>query len=97
MRSKLKNLLNNTSREQTFRAGEMLNLADVNRRDGQFTYAEGDQVCIGGITFCIVFCNSMVPCAVTNSLFDPLVKSHSKTIGLAPQAVTKNSKMEQNS
>jgi translation elongation factor P/translation initiation factor 5A len=44
VRSKLKNLLNNTSREQTFRAGEMLNLADVNRREGQFTYAEGDQV-----------------------------------------------------
>lgn len=42
VRSKLKNLLTGNSNERTFRAGEMLNLAEVMRRDGQFTYAEGD-------------------------------------------------------
>jgi len=44
VRSKLKNLLTGNSNERTFRAGEQLNLADVMRRDGQFTYAEGDTV-----------------------------------------------------
>lgn len=42
VRSKLKNLLTGNSNERTFRAGEQLSLADVMRRDGQFTYAEGD-------------------------------------------------------
>lgn len=42
VRSKLKNLLTGNSNERTFRAGEMLNLAEVMRREGQFTYAEGD-------------------------------------------------------
>lgn len=44
VRSKLKNLLTGNSNERTFRAGEMLNVAEVNRREGQFTYAEGDNV-----------------------------------------------------
>jgi translation elongation factor P/translation initiation factor 5A len=44
VRSKLKNLLNGSNKDQTFRAGEMLNVADINRREGQFTYAEGDTV-----------------------------------------------------
>lgn len=44
VRSKLKNLLTGNTNERTFRAGEQLNLAEVMRRDGQFTYAEGDNV-----------------------------------------------------
>lgn len=44
VRSKLKNLLTGNSNERTFRAGEMINVADVMRREGQFTYAEGDNV-----------------------------------------------------
>ena len=44
VRSKLKNLLNGTSKEQTFRAGEMINSADISRREAQYTYCEGDQV-----------------------------------------------------
>lgn len=42
VRSKLKNLLTGNNNERTFRAGETLNLAAVERREGQFTYAEGD-------------------------------------------------------
>ncbi|GBF87327.1 elongation factor P [Raphidocelis subcapitata] len=42
VRSKLKNLLTGNTNERTFRAGEQLGLAEVMRRDGQFTYAEGD-------------------------------------------------------
>lgn len=44
VRSKLKNLLNGGSNERTFRAGETINLADISRRDGQFTYGDGDTV-----------------------------------------------------
>ncbi|KAI8472136.1 MAG: elongation factor P (EF-P) KOW-like domain-containing protein [Monoraphidium minutum] len=42
VRSKLKNLLTGNNNERTFRAGETLNIAAVERREGQFTYAEGD-------------------------------------------------------
>jgi translation elongation factor P/translation initiation factor 5A len=51
VRSKLKNLLTGNNNERTFRAGEMLNMAAVERREGQFTYADGDNVrrgCGGG-------------------------------------------------
>jgi len=44
VRTKLKNLLNNGNQEKTFRGGETLNLAEVNRREAQFTYADADQV-----------------------------------------------------
>eukprot|EP00879_Flechtneria_rotunda_P023373 GHRR01024723.1.p1 GENE.GHRR01024723.1~~GHRR01024723.1.p1 ORF type:complete len:182 (+),score=18.72 GHRR01024723.1:109-654(+) len=44
VRTKLKNLLNNSNQEKTFRGGETVSLADVSRREGQFTYADGDQV-----------------------------------------------------
>jgi hypothetical protein len=44
VRSKLKNLLTGNNNERTFRAGEQLNLAAVERREGQFTYAEGETV-----------------------------------------------------
>lgn len=30
--------------EKTFRAGEMLNMADISKREAQYTYAEGDEV-----------------------------------------------------
>lgn len=43
VRTKLKNLLNNGNQEKTFRGGETLNLAEVNRREAQFTYADADQ------------------------------------------------------
>lgn len=44
VRTKLKNLLNGSNQEKTFRGGETVNMADVSRREGQFTYAEGDEV-----------------------------------------------------
>lgn len=43
VRTKLKNLLNGSNQEKTFRGGETVNMADVSRREGQFTYAEGDE------------------------------------------------------
>lgn len=42
VRTKLKNFLNGTAVEKTFRAGESVNGADLSKREGQFTYAEGD-------------------------------------------------------
>lgn len=42
VRSKLKNFLTGGVVEKTFRAGEMVNTADIQKRDGQYTYAEGD-------------------------------------------------------
>ncbi|KAG2437767.1 hypothetical protein HYH02_011143 [Chlamydomonas schloesseri] len=43
VRSKLKNFLTGGVVEKTFRAGEQVNTADVQKRDGQFTYQEGDE------------------------------------------------------
>ncbi|GLC40031.1 hypothetical protein PLESTB_001518500 [Pleodorina starrii] len=43
VRSKLKNFLSGGVVEKTFRAGEMVNTADVQKRDGQFTYMEGEE------------------------------------------------------
>lgn len=48
VRTKLKNLLNGSNQEKTFRGGETVNMADVSRREGQFTYAEGDEVSWAG-------------------------------------------------
>ncbi|KAG2499472.1 hypothetical protein HYH03_002419 [Edaphochlamys debaryana] len=43
VRSKLKNFLTGGVVEKTFRAGEMLNTADIQKRDGQYTYSEGEE------------------------------------------------------
>lgn len=43
VRSKLKNFLTGGVVEKTFRAGEVLQTADISRRDAQFTYIEGDE------------------------------------------------------
>ncbi len=42
VRTKLKNFLTGGVVEKTFRAGEMVGTADIQKRDGQYTYAEGD-------------------------------------------------------
>ncbi|GIL48324.1 hypothetical protein Vafri_4604 [Volvox africanus] len=42
VRTKLKNFLTGGVVEKTFRAGEIVNTADVQKRDGQFTYKEGE-------------------------------------------------------
>lgn len=47
VRTKLKNLLSNGNQEKTFRGGETVNLAEVSRREVQFTYPDGDQVRCG--------------------------------------------------
>jgi translation elongation factor P/translation initiation factor 5A len=44
VRTKLRNLLQNSNQEKTFRGGETVGLAEVSRREAQFTYADGDQV-----------------------------------------------------
>lgn len=44
VRTKLKNLLSNGNQEKTFRGGETVNMAEVNRREVQFSYVDGDQV-----------------------------------------------------
>lgn len=44
VRSKLKNFKTGNTTERTFRAGELVALADIERLDTQFTYAEGDNV-----------------------------------------------------
>jgi translation elongation factor P len=42
VRTKLKNFITGGVVEKTFRAGEQVNTADIQKRDGQFTYVEGD-------------------------------------------------------
>ncbi len=42
VRSKMRNYLTGGVVERTFRAGEMLGIPDLARRQAQFTYAEGD-------------------------------------------------------
>lgn len=44
MRSKLRNYLSGAIQDKTFRAGEPLQAATVERRDSQFSYADGDDV-----------------------------------------------------
>ena len=44
VRSKLKNYLTGSNLEKTFRAGEPLEGAVVEKRDTQYTYLDGNQV-----------------------------------------------------
>jgi translation elongation factor P/translation initiation factor 5A len=44
VRSKLKNFITNNTVEKTWRAGETVDLASVEKKETQFTYAEGDEV-----------------------------------------------------
>ena len=43
VRSKLKNYLTKSTNEKTFRAGEKLQTADVEKRTMQYTYKDGEQ------------------------------------------------------
>ena len=45
VRTKIKNLLNGGVQERTFRAGESVTLADINRSEMQYTFTDGDSVC----------------------------------------------------
>ena len=44
MRTKLKNFLNGSTVDKTFRAGEQVALAEMARLDAQFSYQDGDEV-----------------------------------------------------
>ena len=44
MRSKLKNYVSGSVLEKTFRAGETLQAAQIEKRDSQFTYVDGEDV-----------------------------------------------------
>lgn len=57
VRSKLRNLLTNSNQEKTFRGGETINLADVSRREAQYTYADGDQVTRGHVWLVMQDCS----------------------------------------
>lgn len=43
VRTKLKNFITGNSVDKTFRAGEVIQTADVVKKDGQFTYMDGDE------------------------------------------------------
>ncbi|PNH11005.1 Elongation factor P [Tetrabaena socialis] len=43
VRSKLRSFISGGVVEKTFRAGEMVNIADIQKTEGQFTYMEGDE------------------------------------------------------
>ncbi|WIA11785.1 hypothetical protein OEZ85_011878 [Tetradesmus obliquus] len=43
VRTKLKNLLSNSNQEKTFRGGETVGMADVQRREAQFSYMDGEE------------------------------------------------------
>ena len=43
MRSKLKNFLTGNTVDRTWREGESVDIASVDKKDSQFTYAEGDE------------------------------------------------------
>lgn len=45
VRTKIKNLMNGSVQERTFRAGESITLADVTKTEMQYTFTEGDTVC----------------------------------------------------
>jgi hypothetical protein len=51
VRSKLKNCLTGGNVDKTFRAGEQLNIADLMRREVQYTYQDGENVS-GGLLPC---------------------------------------------
>jgi len=42
VRSKLKNMISGNVQEKTFRAGEKVDTAEIERSDMQYTYSEGD-------------------------------------------------------
>mmetsp|Transcript_17407 Transcript_17407/g.17491 ORF Transcript_17407/g.17491 Transcript_17407/m.17491 type:complete len:224 (+) Transcript_17407:33-704(+) len=44
VRTKVKNLVSGTTQERTFRAGESVGAADINRVEMQFTYNDGDNL-----------------------------------------------------
>lgn len=45
VRTKVKNLVNGSVQERTFRAGESVTAAEVTKTDMQYTYSDGDQLC----------------------------------------------------
>lgn len=45
VRSKVKNLLNGSVQERTFRAGESMTSADINKVEMQYIYTDGDMLC----------------------------------------------------
>lgn len=45
VRTKIKNLVNGSVQEKTFRAGESIVPADVSKTDMQYTYTNGDLIC----------------------------------------------------
>lgn len=45
VRSKVKNLINGSVQERTFRAGESMTAADISKVDMQYTYSDGDSLC----------------------------------------------------
>jgi translation elongation factor P/translation initiation factor 5A len=44
VRSKVKNLLNGSVQERTFRAGEAITLADITKTEMQYTFTDGDMI-----------------------------------------------------
>ena len=44
MRTKLKNAVTNNTVDKTFRAGESVAAATVEKKDYQYTYADGNEV-----------------------------------------------------
>ncbi len=60
VRSKLKNYLTGNTVEKTFRAGEMVDTAVVERKDSEFTYVDGDEVCCTvSVCVCCTLCANM--------------------------------------
>lgn len=45
VRTKIKNLVNGSVQERTFRAGENIVLADVYKTEMQYTFTDGDMIC----------------------------------------------------
>ena len=45
VRTKVKNLLNGSVQERTFRAGESVTAADINKVEMQYTFTDGDMFC----------------------------------------------------
>ncbi len=45
VRSKVKNLVNGSVQERTFRAGESLIAADISKVEMQYTFTDGDMIC----------------------------------------------------
>lgn len=71
MRSKLKNYLTGNTVEKTFRAGESVESALVERSPTQFTYADGEDVSIdadgsvaGGLCMALVSCCGGLLCSL---------------------------------